>query len=325
MKRAGIFLVMSLAAVLAVGALAGCSNQQSSSAASSSAASASSAQSHDEVVAELKNAVANQPAFKSVTVTEESAAFVKDAAETATAGSSASAASSEAASSASAAASESASAASSAASEASGEADAIRAKTVYKFDASGDKLKTETTSEIDDVKIAYYSDGTDAVCVTDGPVYSGTTEQFELIQFAGYDALIAEEVGDPNKIIDCVDTVTKEQQGDLTVYTLKLDAKKYIQSDEILTIMAEAGDPVLAATYVIGFDKDGHLAKLDSLVEYQATTAERNLTMSGFDSTVLDPMPAADKTYEEMESDIQAKWDELEKTLEGDTDSSDAK
>ena len=135
-----------------------------------------------EAIAELKDAIASRPAHKSVTLTE----VVKGSTKTG-------------------------------ASDGQSAPDTIEPKIVYKFDASGEKLKTDMTGKIDDVTIRYCSEGDDAVCVTDGPVYSGTTEQFDLSHFAGVEAYLKDAVGDLNTIADCVDTVEKEQQGDLTV------------------------------------------------------------------------------------------------------------
>ena len=43
-----------------------------------------------------------------------------------------------------------------------------------------------------------------------------------------------------------------------------------------------------------------------------------HLLFSDYDSTVIDPMPAADKTYEDMEDDMQEKLDAFEEELESD-------
>lgn len=287
-------------------------SESSASASNSASASAASAESQNTLVAELKNALANEPAYKSVTLTEVTNAVSKGESGAAEEASNASA-SSEAASS-EAASSEAVS--ESAASEESSSGDSLGSKTVYKFDESGDKLKTSMLAEIGDIKIAYYSNGNDAVCVTDGPVYSGTTEQFGEVHFAGVEAYLADAFGDLNKIIDSVGTVEKGQQGDLTVYTLTLDPEKYMASDEILTIMKESGNPVESAVFTFGFDKEGHLALIHEVVEYTTSIADRAETFSDFDSTVVDPMPAADKTYEEMEADIEEKYAALEKELD---------
>lgn len=170
--------------------------------------------------------------------------------------------------------------------------------------------------EIDDIAIRYCSDGDDAVCVTDGPVYSGTTEQFDQSHFAGVEAYLEGAVGDLNTIADCVGSVAKEQQDGLTAYTLTLDPEKYMASDEILTMMKEYGDPVVSAVFTLGFDGEGHLASIHEVVEYAKSIADRTYTLSDFDSTTVDPMPAADKTFEEMEADINEKYEALEDELD---------
>ena len=302
MKRMAILATTLLAAALMAIALVGCGGQASSSAssasASGSASASASAQSQDEIIADLKDALANEPAYKSVTLTEVTKATFKIEAEADES------ASSEAASS------------ESAASEEPSSDNTIESTTVYKFDASGEKLKTDMTAEIEGITIRYCSDGDDAVCVTDGPVYSGTTEQFDESHFAGVEAYLEGAVGDLNTIVDCAATVEKEQQGDLAVYTLTLDPEKYMASDEILTMMKEYGDPVVSAVFTLGFDNEGHLASIHEVVEYNTSATDRTYTLSDFDSTVVDPMPAADKTFEEMEADINEKLEALESELD---------
>lgn len=313
MKRISLYITATIVAALAIVVLAGCNSQPASStsasAASSISASTTSAQSQDEIIAELKDALANAPAYKSVTVTEslETTFMVDD--EAAAGDSSASAASSEVSSSASATSS-------AAADEPSAEPEVIEVKSVYKFDASGDKLKTCMTGEIGDYKIQYFSDGNDAVCVTDGPVYSGTTEQFGMTYAAGVDAYIANEVGDLNALIDCAASVEKMESKGLTFYALMLDSEKYIASDEILTLMAESGTPVKVAFFTIGFEKDGSIASMDLTVTYEKSKNWRGLVFSDYDSTVIDPMPEANKTYEEMEEDMTMKVDALYEGLD---------
>ena len=324
MKRISLYITATIVAALAIVVLAGCNSQPASStsasAASSISASTTSAQSQDEIIAELKDALANAPAYKSVTVTEEMESIFMADDESAASGSSASAASSESSSSESATSS-------AAADGSSSEPEVIEVKSVYKFDASGDKLKTCMTGEIGDYKIQYFSDGNDAVCVTDGPVYSGTTEQFGMTYAAGVDAYIANEVGDLNALIDCAASVEKMESKGLTFYALMLDSEKYIASDEILTLMAESGTPVKVAFFTIGFEEDGSIASIDLAVTYDKSKNTRGLMFSDYDSTVIDPMPEADKTYEEMEEDMTKKVDALYEeldTVEGSAGSSEA-
>lgn len=146
--------------------------------------------------------------------------------------------------------------------EAAGD-EAVSSKGVYKFDASGDKLRTSMEATVSDVTLTYYTEGDDAVVVTDGPVYSGTTEELGLSHFDGVEAYMTDSFGDLQSIVDCVDTVTKEQQGDVTVYTLTVDSQKYIVSDEILSMMADYGDPLQSATFIFGFDQDGRMVSAE--------------------------------------------------------------
>lgn len=343
MKRMTAFIVTALVAVLAVGVMAGCSSQSASSASASSASasssssaasapessasvsaaastsastSASAEQSQDPVVAELVEVFAKAPAFKSVTITEHITTDFKGGAEASAGDSSTSAASSAAASSESTESAAAASSESAAADEAGEELETIDATTVYKFDESGDKLKTSMTAELGDIKLQYFSNGEDAVCVTDGPVYSGTTEQFDQTHFAGAAAYLKEATWDLNDIVGCVATATKSEQDGMTVYELTLDPEKYMASDEILQIMAESGDPILSAVVYIGFDPNGYIVWVDNKTDYKLSTTEKSLSLSDFDSTVIEPMPQADKTYEEMEADIKQKLDAYSEELE---------
>ena len=321
MKRATICVAAALVTALAAGMVAGCSSQPASSAsgsasgsassasasaesasaasASSESASAASEQSNDEVLAELKDVSSKMPAFKSVTITDQTVSVLSNVSEATTTDSSASAASSEAASSESAAAESSASA----------ESSTIASTTVYKFDESGDKVRTSVKSEIEDITLQYFTEGDDAVCVTDGPAYSGTTDQFGLEHAAGAKAYLESATGDLNTIFNCVKTATKSQQDGMTVYELTLDPEKRIASDEVFQILADAGDPVQAESIILGFDDKGYLVWANEKREFKLSSLEKNLTLTDFDNTTVEPMPKADKTYEEMEADIDEKYD----------------
>lgn len=307
MKRMTLVIVAALAAALAVFAIAGCSSQSASSASTSGSTSASAAseQSQEEIIAELKGAIANAPAYKSVTITVGESSTVTDKAEAAEDDSSESAASSEAASSESAAAD-----------DADTEYEAIEAKTVYKFDASGETLKTSMVAEIEGITLQYFTDGDAAVFVSDGPVYSGTTEQFDLAHTNGVETFLVEEIGDLNTLVDCAAEAEKMESNGMTFYLLTLDPEKYIASDEILQIMADAGSPVKEASLTIGFEEDGSIASIDLATTYDDVKVWKGLMFSDYDNTAIDPMPEADKTYEEMEADTQAKLDALAAELE---------
>lgn len=297
MKRVSVIIAAVLSVALMVFVMAGCSGQPASSASASSSASSSasaaSAQSQDEIIAELKAALANAPAYKSVTITEEM--------ETTSTGDTGTSAESSSASTSSAA---------------SEESNTIKAATVYKFDMSGDKLKTSLEAELDDVKLQYFTDGDDAVIVTDGPVYSGTAEQFGLTHTGGVDAYLKGTIGDFDTLVNCVASAEKLESNGLTFYMLTLDPAKYIASDEILTLMADNGEAVKEALYTIGFEEDGSLATIDEAITYEGFKTWTGLTFSDYDSTVIDPMPKADKTYDEMEEDIAAKLAELSDELD---------
>lgn len=96
---------------------------------------------HEEIVAELKGAISNQPEFKSVTLTEVSISTFKDAA--ATEGSASGEAASSKAASSEAASSESAAA------EDPVDANAIKSKTVVKFEQLAAEL--DVTDEYQEI------------------------------------------------------------------------------------------------------------------------------------------------------------------------------
>ncbi len=314
MKRTAICIAAALVATLTAGAMVGCSSQPTSSAnasaassanassapasasASSASASVSSAsasssaaaeRSQDALAAEMKDVVASIPAFKSVTVNvEDKSAFTGESEEASTSD------------------------------DAAAEPETITEKTVYKFDESGDKIKTSAVAEVGGVQLRYFTDGEDAVFVTDGSAYSGTTEQFDLPYAKGFKAFLDNKVGDLNTLVDCAASIEKMESNGLTFYLLTLDPEKYIASDEVLTLLADSGTPVKEALFTVGFEEDGSFASMDLAIAYENSTHANHLLFSDYDNTVIDPMPAADKTFEEMEADMQAKLDELNKELE---------
>ena len=346
MKRMTRFIVAAFVTALAIGAIAGCSSQPASSASASAESSAASAsvsaesseasasaaaeQSQDEIIAEFKEAISKPPTLKSVTVTEEEMSWTNDDAEDADSGEAAAsseaaasegaasneaaaseAASSEAAVSSDAAASEAASSESAASGDPMTDEGIIKAKSVYKFDASGDKLKTSMTAELDGIKLQYISDGDDAVCVTDGPIYGGTTEQFDLTHFKGVEAFFTEAVGDLNAIVDCVATVEKTQVPDGTGYELTLDPEKYIASDETLKLLADSGSKVQEAIFSFVFDSEGRIVSSTKTLVFPDVTSVKLFELTDFDSTTVEPMPEATSTYEQMDADMKAKMDAL--------------
>lgn len=360
MKRKSIYCAAAIAAVLALGAMTGCGSQPASqastssgsaSAASSASASASEAassseaapesasaseaaeKSQDEIFAELKESLASVPAYKSVTITEKSLAWVNNNEEIVEENPDEIAASSEAASDASESseAAESDAVAESDASSASDEAapstnteaaeadvsgDIAESTTVYKFDESGDKPKTSAAFELADIKMQYYTDGDDVVCVTDGPAYSGTIEQFDLMYKTQASAYLNDTIGDLNALVDCATSVTQDEINGVIGYELTLDPEKYIATDEMLKLAADSGDPVQQAYVTVGFDKDGNIVWMTKTNVFALTTSSVLLDLEDFDSTVVDPMPEATKTYEEMEADIKAKMGAIDEELD---------
>lgn len=279
MKRTIICIAAALASALTVGALAGCSDQSSSSSASTSTSasatseSAASGQSTEELVAEFKDAAAKVPAYKSVTITAEESSTSKDSD--------------------------------------TGKDETIAETTVYKFDETGNALKTSIEADASGIKLKYITDGDKAVFVSDGPVYSGTVEQFGLSSAGGPGAYLDDVIGDLDTLAACAADVEKLESNGLTFYTLTLDPEKYIASDELLKMLADYGSPVTEALVTVGFEEDGSICSIDKKVVYSDVTAVKNLMFSDYGATTVESLPAADKTYEEMEADMQAKLDAL--------------
>lgn len=336
MKQRSMFYVVAVVATLTACMLVGCGSQpasqassssestSSASSAASSAASSSEAtseavsestssseaseKSQDEILAELKESLSNLPAYTSVTITEKEYTwenYNEDAvAETSDAASSSAASSSAASSSSSAGVS-----------EPSLGGETIESTSVYKFDESGDKIKTSVSHTLDDITMQYYTDGDDAVCVTDGPVYSGTTEQFDLAHAAGSKVYLEETIGDLNTLLDCVTEVEQGEIEGVMGYELTLDPQKYIETDEYLKMAADAGDPIQNAYITVGFDKDGYIAWMTRTDVFSGLTKSTLLDLTDYDKTVVDPMPEATNTYEEMEAEISAKLEEVDAQL----------
>ena len=282
MKRTTTTIIATaLSAVLATGALAGCGSQQAAPseepAATEATTEATTEQTTEELVAEFKEAAAKAPTYQSVTITAEETTTLTG--------------------------------------EDANSDETIASKTVYKFDNSGDQLKTSADAEIADVKMTYYTDGDAAVLVTDEGVYSGTVEQFELNFADGVEAFLKESVGSADIFADCAADVEKTETNGLTFYTLTLDPQKYTASDESLQMLADYGSPIEEALVTIGFEEDGSLASLDRKLTYPQSTFVKNMSFSDYNATVVDPMPEATKTFEEMESDIETKLGEFEENL----------
>ena len=206
-----------------------------------------------------------------------------------------------------------------------GEEESSTSTGLYKFDESGESPKTYFKATIDDISLEYYSDGENAVLVTDGPVYGGTTEQFGDPHFGGFQAYLADRIGDLNTIIECASDVTKEQQDDTTVYTVTIDPEKLIAADEDLQTVAEVGNALTAGVYTIAFDQDGHIVSIVESLESEMTASEVALTLSDFDSTTIDSMPEATSTYDEMLQDEDLKYGAFAEQLGASADDEAAK
>ena len=60
----------------------------------------------------------------------------------------------------------------------------------------------------------------------------------------------------------------------------------------------------------------GRVVPHETKRRYRFFIPDCTYTLSDFDSTVIDPMPEAEKTYEEMEADINEKLESFEEELE---------
>ena len=304
MKRATISIAAALMAALAIMALAGCSSQAASSSASaastaSPSASASAAENpQSESIAELKDSLANVPSFKSVTITQKDWSLFGEDFDLVMGEASKVATPSMATSPDSAAAESN-----------TPDVEAISTTTVCKFEGLDDQPKTSKVTEQGDIKIQYFTNGDNAIFVSDGPAYSGTTEQFDLPYAGGVDAYLKSEIGDLNMLIDSASAVNRGQTDEMITYELVIDPEKYIATDKVLEMLAGGGSPLEQCFVTIGFDKDGHIAALSRVTAFTDITFVKALEFTDFDSTVVDPMPEATSTYEEMVADMQAKID----------------
>ena len=187
----------------------------------------------------------------------------------------------------------------------------LSTKTVYKFDESGDTVKTSAEADVLGVKLVYYTDGDDAVLVTDGPVYSGTTEQFDIAYAGGLGSYLGQIIGEEGTLVECTAKIEKSEAGGMSFYSFTLDPEKYMASDEALSMLKESGSPVKEAVITIGFDEDGSIASVDKKVVYEDVTSVWNLVLSDHNKTTVDPMPEATATYEEMQEAEQMKLDQV--------------
>ena len=331
MNRKAICVVAALTAALAAGAMAGCSSQPASSASASASgasveASASGAsvetsasaeasspaapeQTQAELIAELKAAIAGTPAFKTVTVDEEvESIFEAEASDESEASdASASAEASDASSSAEAG-------------DASAEAQKIVSNCVYKFDQSGKKPKASMVGKTGDTEMEYYVEGKKAVLVTDGTSYSGKVKQFGLTFAKGFQAYLADTVGDLSTLADCAASIEKMENAGLTFYVVMLDPEKYIAADETLALMKDLGDSLKESKLSVGFDADGNIVSIDFGNSYEKGHAMlKNLVIRDYDNTVVEPMPVAEKTYKDMQADIQQEVDAFLKDFDLDS------
>lgn len=309
------------AAALIAGTLAGCGGQAASSSASDSAASASvtspasqSAETQattEETVAQLKTAMENANNFKSVTVThkvgiEADASQAEQLASAQSASSSASAASSASSAESSDGADSATSADSAAAAPTS-----VNITNVYKLDQSGETMKACSSTDLQGSTINTYLDGDKVVIDFDGDAYAGTTEEMDVNELTSIEALLKTKVGDFDTITSCVSAADVVKQGENTVYALTIDTEKYAEADEVEKALSEAGLQKELFTVSYEFGADGKLLSVSVLEKTALNTTEATLNFTDYDATVVDQAPETDKTYADMNADIQAAVDDL--------------
>ncbi len=310
------------AAALIAGALVGCSGQAASSSASASAASASASASAsqsaetqattEETVALLKEAMEKAKDFKSVTITHNIGVEV-DTSKLAEASS----AQSASASSASASASAAESASSAASDAAAAESQSLKTTTVYKFDQSGETVKSSSSAEFLGSTFKAFLDGDRAVVDFGGDAYAGTVEEMGAQELTSVDSLLKTKVGDFETITSCVSAADVEKQGDNTIYALVIDAAKYTETDEVEKALAAAGLKKEAFTVSLEFGADGKLVSISLNEKTTNETTQATLSFTDYDATTVDQAPETNKTYADMSAEIQAAVDELKNEEQG--------
>ena len=278
MKRTNIFFVTALSATLALGALAGCGKQAQDQAKEQKEEVQEQVQeqTQEALLKEFEDAATKAPAYKSVTVNEESTAEFTGESE-----------------------------------EGSGP-DSITSKAVYKFDESGEAPKTSSEVSFADIKLKYVTDGDKAVCVTDQGNYAGTADDFALDFAQGFKAYLKKMIGEPKDLVACASEIAKDKQGDDTVWTLKLDPAKYMQTSDVLKMIADSEDPITEETITVTFDKDGNITAMGGKSVFKNDHfSENKLAFSDFDKTTVEALPQADKSFEDYQKDEELKLSEL--------------
>ena len=266
MKQKIPTIAAALAVAFCAGAMAGCAPQPEPT-----PSTVSGSLQEEELVAELKQAIADAPSYESVTMTQHQKRTFHDGGED----------------------DANANAPGIPDYEDSSDRDPNDWTGIYKFDYSGGTLRTSSGDEQE----GYFSDNGKAVYVSNGEGYSGTTEQLDMTEFAGVEEMLSYQLGDWRNAVDYIATISKEESDGKTTYTLVLDPDKYNASGETL---ADLGDPVLSATLSIGFDGDGHIISIIKEEDRAASGEKIEEFFSDFDSTVVEPLPEATHEYSEL-------------------------
>ncbi len=244
MRKTATYIIVILAAILAMGVLAGCNSQSTSE------------QSQEQLITELKEAVENAPEYTSITITENNWTKTANSEE-----------------------------------GGEGSEEYLESTFVYKFDSGDGTLKTSSKpAQPDPLAVEYYTTGEDAVYVMDGEAYSGTIDEFGMLQSDGVDEFLNVTFGNMDKIIDSIETISKEETDGITTYTLSIDLEKYLGS----------ADAATNCVMTIGIDGDGRIVSETGSEASGDVSYGVNITFSDYDNTTVDPAPEATKTYDDF-------------------------
>ena len=203
------------------------------------------------------------------------------------------------------------SAASAASDAAAAEDTSLNTTTVYKFDQSGDAVKASSSCDFLGSTFNAFLDGDKAVMEVDGDAYAGTVEEMSAQELTSIDELLNTKAGDFEAITSCVSAADVDEQGDSTVYALVIDPDKYAESSEIEKALAEAGLKKEAFAVSYEFGADGKLLSVSVNEVTSHETTQATLSFTDYDATVVDQAPETDKTYADMDAEIQKVVDAI--------------
>lgn len=276
MKHQTMYLSAALAAALTVGSIMGCGDAKTSQQVPAEQAPVEQTElSQDEILAELKDAYQKASSYKSVTVAQHLVSNPADG--------------------------------NGQIKEPTADNKTYEENIIYKFDASGEKVKTSAAVDVEGSTVQYVTDGDAGTCTMDGVVYGGEAAEFPATFSGGVDSYLKQAIGDLPKVIECADTASKEQAGDIATYRLALNVEKYSQTSDILKILWESDAPIKGADLAISFDKDARVSGMELTTDYGESISVKTLSFSDYDSTTVEALPKATKTAEDLQKALAAK------------------